>query len=356
MGQQIANGIDTKIAVAENITGTDAGWADAVTQVLVLLKELNNLLGSAALVNTGTSAGNIPLLGAGGLLATSLLNATATGGAATDAGKVALLNSAGQLASTMIGSSGGGGGGLKHLSFYNGIEGPGNSNRGTLSGRQYLWTGNNKWTKPTNVSSLLIVATGAGGSGSFGPDSTGPNPDGSNTPVHGRNTRKGGGGAGGSTAIVFIPTPLSDYDVRIGLGGDTRLYNQTLARHGGASTQFGASITAQGGNPGASTGNGGTPRSATPGSSTHGEGILGGQGHDGTEAVWGGGSGGSSFWGGSYSGGGGLGVPVAGVISSAPGSGGGAAHGTSGSGTPRFTPRASGHPGNAGALLILGFG
>lgn len=353
MGQQIASGYDDKVTAVENITGTDAEFANRIVETLILTKSANNSLGTASLANTGSTAGNVPVLGNTGLLATSLINATATGGAATDAGKVALLNSAGQIASTMIGSSGGGGSGLKHLSFYNGRSGPGNSNLGVESGRQWVWTGANKWVKPSNVTSLLIVASGGGGSGAYGPDSTGPNPDGTGGTVHGRNTRKGGGGAAGSTSIVYIPSPLADYDVRIGRGGASRPFGQDSATtYGGGTTQFGSSISAQGGNPGNKNGNGGTPRTATPGNSTHGEGFLGGQGHDGTEAIWGAGSGGSSLWGGGYSGGGGVGVPVAGVVSASPSAGGGAANGTDAQG---FRAQRPGHAGNDGCLLILGF-
>ena len=326
---------------------------------LDLLRQANNLLGGAAFKEVGNTSGRIPEVGSTNKLALSIMDSTNTGGSSSFSGKLAALDSSGKLAAAMLPSSGGGtGGGLKGLWAYNGRIGPGNtqgSSNSTL--RQFSFV----WTKPSDVNAILIIITGAGGSGAPGPDglkNDGNDRDSNGNYHRGQRSRKGGGGAGGSTAIVYIGNVAASYNVKIGMGGETRPFGGTeVTKYNGGTSQFGNSIQARGGLTGSVNGDGGQPQIATPGNSDHGIGIRGGEGFDGSFDILGAGAGGGSWFGGAFSGGSGSGVN--GRVAS-PGGGGGAGNGTPGNVQPgndyTFNPRANGHPGADGALLVIGFG
>lgn len=356
MGKEIKSGLDTTIDEAQDITGSDAGWAAKINEFALALKSTNNALGGAALADIGTSAGDVVGVGSSGKIATSLLD-TATAGGSSSSSKLPLLSAAGLIASSMLPS---GSAGLKHVWKFD-SRGPGNvspdSSNQIERQHSFTWRPRRRISQAdtyTGTTSILVLCTGAGGSGSYGPDSTVSNGAPGGGSIAGHAARKGGGGGAGGTAIRFFTgiTETSSYEVKVGWGGAARAFNQNSVNlYGGADSSFGADVTGGGGAPGKATGNGGESTGGGFGDTYLGFYMYGGSGHDGTFDRLGAGSGGASFWGGGYSGGGGRG----GTQTAAPGAGGGAANGSIGVSPFTFSAQAQGHRGNDGIVLILGF-
>lgn len=355
MGKEIKSGLDAQITAAQDITGSSAGWALAIAQIVNGLHSSNNALGSAALAEVGTANGNVPEI-ANGKISTSLIDSSTTGGSAA-AGKVPLLTAAGLIASSMLPS---GSAGIKGIWKYDSQAPDGST--GTYNQIDRQWT-HSSWRARTNQSqadtytgatSLLVFCTGAGGSGSYGPDASVANGAPGGGSIAGYAARKGGGGGAGGTAIRLFTgiTTNSAFDIKIGAGGASRAYGQNNGSlYNGADSAFGADVTGGGGEAGKATGNGGVSTNGGVGSTAFGFYLYGGSGHDGSFDRLGAGSGGASFWGGGYSGGGGR----EGTQTAAPGTGGGAANGSIGVSPYTFSAQARGHRGNDGIVLILGF-
>ena len=90
-------GLDTALTELGNLTGNATGWASRVQSILDSLAESSgNPWGSAALKDTGTASGDIPLLGAGGLLARERLPAASE----TEAGILEIASNAEMVAGT----------------------------------------------------------------------------------------------------------------------------------------------------------------------------------------------------------------------------------------------------------------
>jgi hypothetical protein len=154
--------------------------------------------------------------------------------------------------------------------------------------------GSGTYTKPTNVTRLLIRAIGGGGGGGGG----------------GSSARGGGGGSGGY-GESFITSPASSYSYTVGAGGAGGIYNSTNGSAGGATTIAG--ISAGGGSGGQTpvNGNYGGSGGVTGGANIN---VPGTRGFDSSSGGYGGGGvfnssdfGGSQFGaggGGGYAGGG----------------------------------------------------
>ena len=152
--------------------------------------------------------------------------------------------------------------------------------------------GSNTWTKPTNITAVLVYVTGAGGGGG------GP----------GTGDDSGGGGGAGGTAIKWITSGLGSTEtVTIGTGGqgagtdDSYTGQQTNGTQGGTSS-FGSHCSATGGTGGLH-GNSGDATGGVGGVGSNGTiNLRGDDGFRGQDSSldwnWTG-HGGSSFWGGS---------------------------------------------------------
>jgi len=166
----------------------------------------------------------------------------------------------------------------------------------------YTSTGTSTWTKPSGVTKVKVIVTGAGG----GSSATGGN----------RIDDIGAGGASGGTAIKVIDvSSISTVTVTVGSGGtapaaDAGDSNSDTTGGSGGTSSFGSHCSATGGGGGKSytylTGAG--PVSvghATPGLGSGGDiNLQGGYGalpilnYNGAPSLMSGGLGGSSFWGG----------------------------------------------------------
>lgn len=352
MGVEIKQGLDTTIDDAANVTGSATGWASRTIEVMEALKSTNNELGSAALANAVATAteGAVPVMNADGKIAAAQLP-TATSGGGSNAGLIPLLNASGLLASSMIPSgSTGGGGGLRGVWIYTNQDPNGNTGAYSSTDRQWSHT----WAKPTNVTNVLVLATGGGGSGAHGPAATGRDAEG-NTGAAGWKIRKGGGGGAGSTVLAMRTPTGNSYTVKVGRGGAAMVSGAASTSYNGSNSAIEElTITGAGGSAGGSTGGGGQSTSGGAGTRTSGIEIRGGSGADGTFDRFGGGHGGASFWGGGNDGAGGQSGASA---TTAPGGGGGATHGSvTGGGGYTFTADRDGYPGNDGIVVIIGFG
>lgn len=82
--------LDDEVAAASSVTQSATGWADRiVTLITAAFKSDRNPFGSAATVDTGTTAGDVPVLGTGGRLDSDRLPAASM----AVAGAVKLANS-----------------------------------------------------------------------------------------------------------------------------------------------------------------------------------------------------------------------------------------------------------------------
>ena len=357
MGKEIKAGLDSTITEAQDITGSDAGWAAKIAEVADGLHSSNNALGSAALADIGTAAGNVAgVTGSPGKIATSLIDTALAGGSAA-AGKIPLLSATGILVSSMLPSSSSG---LKWIWKYDSTEPGGSAGAYSSTDRQwsYTWRPRRRQSDAstyTDVTSILVFVTGGGGSGSYGPDSSVSNGAPGGGSIAGHSARKGGGGGAGSTAIPLLHRNHLGFELR--LEGRRRRRASPfrskfrLALWGEPIPLSGLTSPAAEGKRGRLPGTEAFRRLRARGDTYIGIGLYGGSGHDGTFDRLGAGSGGASFWGGGYSGGGGR----EGTQTAAPGAGGGAANGSIGVSPYTFTARRSGHRGNDGIVLILGF-
>ena len=192
----------------------------------------------------------------------------------------------------------------------------------------YTTAGTFSWTAPAGVTSVSVVAIGAGGGGS---------------------TYGGGGGGGLGWKNNITVVPGNTYTVRVGAGGndgpggDSYFINDTTVKGGGAPNSYWAGYLTPNfgtfvGDGGGNGGNGGRVIDAVNGNRGGGGGAGG---YSGTTGATAGGSGGVNSSGGAY------GAPTAGT-------GGGGGGGWSG-GTPvpsPWTDRAQG----GGGVGILGQG
>ena len=155
----------------------------------------------------------------------------------------------------------------------------GNATWGTISsvGRlvnivRLTTPGSGTYTKPSNVTRLLIRAIGGGGGGAIGDSSY-----------------AGGGGGSGGYSESFIASPASSYSYTVGAGG-------SASANGGNTTIAG--MTAGGGDAGGAGGAGGSSSGGQVnirGSSGGAGGSGGAVGGDGGSGVFGGGGGGGSW-------------------------------------------------------------
>lgn len=117
------------------------------------------------------------------------------------------------------------------------------------------FTSTTTWTAPTGVLAVdvFLCGAGGGGGGSYG------------------TTALGGGGGGGEVIQKMITVvPGTSYTITIGAGGAgaTADSGSNAAGSNGASSTFGALLTAVGGGGGASTSTGGGINEGSPGSTT----------------------------------------------------------------------------------------
>jgi len=197
------------------------------------------------------------------------------------------------------------------------------------------FTTSGTWTKPADITKVLVIVTGGGGSGGGDTFNATPGPS---------------GGGAGATAIQFLDvTTPSTATITIGAGGAAQ--TSAAAGNAGGTTTWAdgtnTNVVAGGGGAG-NTGGAGNPTGGI-GSSTHtGEalGIDGGDGGCGIPFVGegGGGDGGASFWGGGGFGGLSNASAKHGAAGSAWGSGSGGGNGSGDSGA-----------GKGGVIFVMEF-
>jgi len=200
-------------------------------------------------------------------------------------------------------------------------------------GETYTTPGTYSWTAPTGVTSVSVLAVGAGGGGMSAAGGNGPAGGGG-----------GGGGLGWKNSIAVIPGQT--YTVVVGAGGPAIAYNGTPSTGNGGQSYFISAGTVAG-NGGA----GGTPSGGAGGVGGTYVGDGGGQGGQGgtssnNEGTAGGGGGAAG-----YAGNGGNGAD-SGTGNVTSGTGGGAGGGGSGS----VTIESSGGGGGVGLFGLGGNG
>lgn len=177
--------------------------------------------------------------------------------------------------------------------------------------RQEVMKANRNWQVPQGVRRVRVQVVGAGGGGGGGTTSFGG----------------GGGGAGGFAEVILSVQPGQSFPIVIGVGGASSPPNVTGGV--GGTSQFGDSVTAQGGQGGASANpdsHGGAGGAGVSGDLL----VQGGMGGDGP-MITGvpAGNGGASIFGGGGRGSNGGGPPADGK---APGSGAGGGYGNNAAG------------------------
>ncbi len=116
------------------------------------------------------------------------------------------------------------------------------------------------YTKPANVTSILVEVLGGGGAGGGAAGSTG--------------TASGGGGGGGGYARLYIASPSSTYTYTVGAGGTAGTAGNNPGNSGGTTTFSASSLQATGG-----AGGNGSANSATVTGANQGVGGIGSNGN-----------------------------------------------------------------------------